>query len=114
MIVAIVGSRNFSDYILFQQVVDEFCLNNQVTKLVSGGARGADKLAERYAGERKLEIEVLKPDWTKGRGAGLARNTDIIAKADVVITFWDGVSPGTRDSIRKAKKAGKLVISGFK
>ena len=114
MIVAIVGSRNFNDYLLLQQVLDDFCLKNQVTKLVSGGARGADKLAERYAAERKLEIEVLVPDWKAGRGAGLARNTDIVAKADAVITFWDGVSPGTRDTIRKATKAGKLVVAGWK
>jgi predicted Rossmann fold nucleotide-binding protein DprA/Smf involved in DNA uptake len=114
MIVAIVGSRNFADYLLFQRVVDEFCLNNQVTGLVSGGARGADKLAERYAAERKLEIEVLKPDWSKGRGAGIARNADIVAKADAVITFWDGRSPGTRNTIQRAVKAGKPVVAGLK
>jgi hypothetical protein len=112
MIVAIVGSRNFNDYLLLQQVLDDFCLKNQVSGFVSGGARGADKLAERYAMERKLPIEVLIPDWKTGRSAGLARNTDIVAKADAVITFWDGVSPGTRDTIRKATKANKLVVVG--
>lgn len=114
MIVAIVGSRNFNNYVLLQEVMDKFCLENQVTKLVSGGARGADKLGERYAAERQLEIEVLMPDWSKGRGAGLARNTDIVAKADAVVTFWDGVSPGTRDTIRKASKAKKIIVTGWK
>lgn len=114
MIVAVVGSRNFNDYMLLQSVLDEFCLNNKVTKLVSGGARGADKLAERYAAERKLEIEVLVPDWKTGRGAGLARNTEIVAKADTIVTFWDGVSPGTRDTLRKASKAKKNIVVGWK
>lgn len=114
MNVAIVGSRNFYDYLLLQQVIDDFCLKNQVAKLISGGAPGADRLAERYAAEHKLEIEVLRPNWKTGRGAGLARNTDIVAKADVVITFWDGISPGTRDTIRKATKAGKVIVAGRK
>lgn len=114
MNIAIVGSRNFYDYLLLQQVIDDFCLKNQVAKLISGGAPGADRLAKRYAAEHKLEIEVLRPNWKTGRGAGLARNTDIVAKADVVITFWDGISPGTRDTIRKATKAGKVIVTGWK
>lgn len=35
----------------------------QDVKLVSGGAKGADALAERYASENNIEIEVFNADW---------------------------------------------------
>ena len=83
-------------------------------KFVSGGAQGADKLAERYARENDLVCDVLKPVWHDAEGrykprAGLERNTLIIGRADRVVAFWDGISTGTRDSIRKAEKRGIKV-----
>jgi predicted Rossmann fold nucleotide-binding protein DprA/Smf involved in DNA uptake len=105
---AVVGSREFRDYAALERALDE--RKGTFGTIVSGGARGADALAERYARARKLNLVVLRPDWDKhGRGAGLRRNTDIVARADSVVAFWDGKSPGTRDTIEKAEKAGKPV-----
>ena len=79
--------------------------------LVSGGAVGADSLAERYAKEHNLQIIVFKPDWNKhGKAAGFIRNTNIIEEADEIIAFWDGISNGTRDSISKARKMNKPLV----
>lgn len=114
MIVAIVGSRTFHDYAQFQLKMNEFRMEHILTQIVSGGAIGADKLAERYAAENDIPIQVLKPNWSRGKGAGLARNTDIINAAEIVVTFWDGVSRGTLDSITKAKKQNKTVFVGWK
>lgn len=81
-----------------------------LTCIVSGGARGADTLAERYASERGIKMLVIKPDWDRhGKSAGLIRNRDIIAQADVVIAFWDGDSPGTKYAIDYSKKLGKKL-----
>lgn len=105
MKVAVVGSRGFTDYDKLSEVLSEI----PITEIISGGAAGADSLAEKFAAVWEIPITILRPDWSKGRGAGLARNTDIVTAADLVIAFWDGKSPGTRDSIRKAKNMGKEV-----
>lgn len=90
--VAIVGSRTFSDYDLLKNTLD-----NQkkvdIGVIISGGAKGADSLAERYALEKGIELNVMKPDWkNRGRAAGFLRNTDIILNSDYVFAFWDQVS----------------------
>jgi len=35
----------------------------------------------------------------------------IVESADLVIGFWDGESPGTKDSIKKAEHLGKTIIT---
>lgn len=111
-VLAIVGSRSFSDYDLMCREIELFCPN--VTKIVSGGAKGADTLGERYASEHDIPTEILLPDWKAyGKSAGILRNKDIVAASTHVIAFWDGVSPGTKHSIqeaRKKKKELKLVL----
>ena len=106
MIAAVVGSRGFNNYDLLSEELSKY----NICEIVSGGAAGTDKLAERYAAEWEKPIKVFKPDWSTGRGAGLARNTDIINVAEIIIAFWDGESTGTFDSINKAKKANKHLI----
>jgi hypothetical protein len=109
---AVVGSRTFRDYRLLCNALDDWLAerDTDIVKFVSGGAQGADQLGERWARSHDLECLVLKPNWRPGGvynpRAGLERNTDIVARADVVVAFWDGVSTGTRDTIRKARQKG--------
>jgi hypothetical protein len=107
MKVAVIGSRTFNDY---ESVKDKLDSISDITLIVSGGAMGADTLGERYARENGISTVIFKPDWSKGRGAGFLRNTDIINEADIVVAFWDGKSRGTLDSIKKAEKQGKKVL----
>lgn len=107
MRVAVIGSRTFSDYNLMKEALSEIF----ITQIVSGGANGADKLAERYAKENDIPTKIYLPDWNKhGISAGFIRNTDIINDAEYVVAFWNGKSKGTLDSINKAKAANKEVI----
>jgi len=107
MKVAVIGSRGFNDYELVKTTLSPFT----ITLLVSGGAKGADSLGERYANENNIETLIFKPDWKKhGPAAGPLRNTDIVNNADTIIAFWDGESKGTKDSITKAEKLGKNII----
>lgn len=103
---AIVGSRSFNDYDILCRILDEYI--DPPTEIISGGAQGADSLAARYAREHNIALTIFRPDWNgpEKRGAGLARNTEIVNAADFVIAFWDGESPGTRDTITKARKSG--------
>lgn len=78
-------------------------------EIVSGGARGADSLAERYANERGLATKIFLPDWeSHGKGAGFIRNRDIVDYADYVIAFWDFKSKGTGHTVGLAKVSQKL------
>lgn len=109
---AIIGSRSFNNFSYAKRKILEIITTNKIpiTKIISGGASGADKIAEIFAEKFNIPITVLKADWSKGIQAGVVRNTDIIKTADYVIAFWDGKSPGTADSIKKAKKAGKKTF----
>ncbi|MCP2040488.1 hypothetical protein L1281_001071 [Neisseria sp. HSC-16F19] len=106
MKLAIVGGRDFDDYALLYRHLADIA---GVTEIVSGGAVGADALAERYAAERGLPLTVFKPDWSQGRRAGPLRNSQIVDYCDALLACWDGKSKGTRDSIRKAEAQGKLL-----
>lgn len=78
--------------------------------IVTGGAKGPDTWAENAARERGLEVVVYPAEWKKlGRGAGLARNKLIAKHADSCLVFWDTVSPGTNDFIRKAFKLRREI-----
>ena len=110
MNIAIIGSRNFSNY----SYMKENILNNidvrEIDNIVSGGARGADSLGEQFAKEFNINTIIFKPDWNKyGKAAGMIRNTDIINNCDIVFAFPIGESKGTYDSIKKAKKFNKKI-----
>ena len=80
------------------------------TVVVSGGARGVDSVAEEAARAAGLEVVVLRADWKRlGRGAGLARNHDVVDTAEEVVAWWDGESRGTLHTLRVAVVAGKRV-----
>lgn len=113
MKLGIVGSRTFLDYQLLKTTIDQIINSstNSITHIVSGGAKGADTLASRYAEEKNFEMIVFKPNWKKyGKRAGFIRNTDIIYTSDIIVAFWDGKSSGTKDSIDKALELNKQVI----
>lgn len=105
--VAIVGSR---DYPWAERVRLYVAGLPDGTEVISGGARGVDRIAETAAIARGLKVLSLKAKWDKhGKAAGFLRNTDIVACCDRVVAFWDGQSRGTLDTITKAREARKPV-----
>jgi len=106
MNIGVVGSRSFNSYSYIQRILKSFFKNNDT--LISGGAKGADSLAERFCDEHGYEKIIFYPNWKKyGRKAGFIRNEDIIKNSDFVIAFWDGKSKGTKNSINLAKSLNK-------
>jgi hypothetical protein len=111
--VIIAGGRDFDDYDYLEcTLVDLFCptSNYPNIEVVSGTARGADTLGERFASDSATPVRQFKPDWeTHGRVAGFIRNQDMAEYADVLVAFWNGESRGTRDMIDRALREGLEV-----
>lgn len=111
--VIVAGGRDFADYALLKQKLD-YALKNKVTEsitIVSGAARGADKLGERYAKERGYEIDSHPANWDRyGKSAGYIRNKEMAQNADALMAFWDGKSKGTKHMIDLAEQYGLKVI----
>lgn len=105
MHVGIVGSRSFNDYNILKDYILGVLSVDNIDKIISGGAIGADKLGELFAKEFNMPIDIFKPDWDKhGKKAGFIRNTEIINNSEILFAFWDMKSKGTLDSINKAKE----------
>lgn len=113
---AIVGSRDYNDYNQFKSNVDKSCKewNIRPSSIISGGAKGADSLAERYAKEKGIKMTVYKAEWDMfGNAAGILRNIEIITAATHVIAFPSRKGKGTQNSIKLAKKR-ELPLKVFK
>lgn len=124
--VLIAGSRDFNNYEMLKSKVD-FLLQNIKDEIIiiSGTAKGADRLGEEYANEKGYKIERYPALWynlsepckikydSLGKAynvlAGLKRNEYMVKEADYIIEFWNGKSSGTKYTIEYARKLGKKI-----
>ena len=106
--VIIAGGRDFHDYRQLRERCDRFLSQKMFTHkivIISGTAKGADTLGERYAHERGYDIEKYPADWERdGKSAGPIRNAKMAEVADALIAFWDGNSRGTANMIALAQE----------
>lgn len=116
----IAGSRIFNDYKILkcettsfiEQLKSKGLLENDEVIIVSGGAKGADKLGERYAKEHGYKCEIYFPDWSEGNKAGILRNIVMGDTSDACIVFIVNDSKGSQHMANYAVKKGlftKLV-----
>ena len=108
----IFGTRTFADYDLLRDKCDRYTRNCTVVEVVSGGAKGADALGERWAKERGIPVRQFPADWKKhGKAAGPLRNREMARYLAAhspagAVGFWDGESRGTRDMIGALREVG--------
>lgn len=110
--VIVAGSRGFNDYGLLIEKLDILFTNViwETIEIVSGTARGADELGEKYATDHGLKIKQFPADWNKyGRSAGYKRNKEMAEYADAAVIFWDGKSKGAKHMIDLAGDEGLKV-----
>lgn len=107
---AIVGSRHFEDYEKFSTVVTKYIRAHGVPSLiVSGGCRGTDKMAERYAKDHSIPTRIFLPDGYTSQSF-LDRNNLIVLECTHMIAFPTASSKsGTRHAMGRAKTAKKPI-----
>jgi hypothetical protein len=104
MVVAVIGSRSCNDISFVFSVLDEVSKEHPITKIISGGSRGADSFGKMWADKNGIPTTIFYPNWELyGKRAGFVRNIDIIESSEFVLAFWDGLSKGTKHSIDIAK-----------
>ena len=118
IILAISGGRDYHhpyehfDKIIKQYIKEDLC-GNIPKKIITGGARGVDNMAEIWAKKNNVSLKIWVPDY-KGNSdnpkyAPLLRNTDIIHESTHLLALPTVKSRGTYDIIRKARLLNKPV-----
>lgn len=111
--VVICGSRDFTDWEMFKRCLEDTRKSITIGSIISGGCRGADTLAKRYAIEFGIAFKEYPADWrTYGKSAGAIRNQEMVDNCDCVIAFVaeSSSSVGTKMTIRFAEKSGRCVF----
>lgn len=116
----VAGSRNYYDYEEFSDIMNFIHKKYNITEIVSGGAHGADSLAERWSKKNDISIKIFKADWNMyGKSAGFIRNTEMHNyfsqfENRMCLCFWDGQSRGTAHNFKLSKDNNtKLICYNF-
>ncbi|MCB0339568.1 MAG: DUF2493 domain-containing protein [Bdellovibrionales bacterium] len=103
--VVIAGSREIRDPSLLMTAIHD--AGFVIGEVISGGARGVDRLAESWASTKGIPLRIFEADWERyGKAAGPIRNLKMADYADALIAIWDGKSRGTKNMIETAEKQG--------
>lgn len=101
--VLICGGRDFKD----ELKIHNFLVSEMPSLVVTGGAAGADKIADEIAEELGIDRVIFPANWKgQGKAAGHIRNQRMIdtVEVDLVVAFEGGT--GTNNMVKKALKAG--------
>lgn len=108
----ICGGRDYDNVRQFNTAMKNIMLSEgRPTKIIHGGARGADTLADKFAKGANITCKRYRAQWDKhGKAAGPIRNQEMLDKGqpNLVIAFPGSV--GTSDMVKRAKDAGVKVI----
>ncbi len=106
----IAGSRT-ATFLHVRAAVDACPFKDQITRVISGTARGADTYGEHIAAAEGWGVDCMPADWDRyGRRAGYIRNEEMAQVAKALIAVWDGESKGTRHMINLAEQYGLRVF----
>ena len=109
MRVIIAGSRNITDYNLVKSVIKESGF--EITEVVSGTARGVDRLGEHWAIENNISIKKFPAEWDKyGKSAGYKRNIEMAQYAENLIAICLDDSKGTMHMVNTMRKFCKSIF----
>jgi YspA, cpYpsA-related SLOG family len=107
------GGRDYND----RETVEEILgfmhkFYGDELRILHGAARGADTLVAETCEMLGIRVKAYPADWSKGNGAGLIRNAEMVAKvvswrelghAASMVAFLGG--NGTRDCANRGERA---------
>jgi hypothetical protein len=110
--VIIAGSREFTDFEYAKKKLEPLFknINKDEIEIISGNARGADKIGEEWAKFKNYKLSIFPAQWNKfGKSAGYKRNEEMAnyakeSETPRLICFWNYESKGTKHMIDIAKK----------
>lgn len=106
----VVGSRDCTDYQLIKKEIDYFNSRLPIDLIVSGGARGVDSLAERWADENNVKKLIFYPDLSKGKRGYAIRNQQIVDSSSHIIAFPSKKGKGTQITIGMARRKENVKL----
>jgi hypothetical protein len=110
----ICGGRDYDNRERLFHTLDDFAKDRFLSVVITGFARGADKLADAWAIARRIQPVRCPALWDDepagwGKSAGPIRNSAmLILEPDMAIAFPGGA--GTADMVAKLKKAHVPVL----
>ena len=108
MRVIVCGGRDYQDEKHVFEVLNDLDKHHKISIIVTGGARGADSLAQYWAHSKGIPVKTYYANWNAlGKAAGPIRNQRMIDEShvdDVILVAFPG-GRGTADMIRRAKAA---------
>ena len=112
--IIIAGSRSIptdKDYLdEYFNRLDLLSKSKDNIEVVSGTARGGDRVGEQWAYSRDHKLVKFPADWEyHGLSAGYKRNEQMAAYSDALVAIWDYKSKGTKHMIDIAKREGLAV-----
>lgn len=110
----IAGSRDLPPKKILSAIEEHIEQFGEITEVVSGTARGADKAGEVWAELNNIPVKKFPANWEQfGKSAGYKRNLEMAEYADAALVIWDGRSRGSKHMIDISKKYNlklKVVI----
>lgn len=108
--ILVCGGRKFHDKMFVWDWLDMLSNANNISHVITGGASGADRLADEWAEERVIQPVVCRALWRQsGTAAGPIRNRAMASLGpDLCIAFPGG--SGTKSMMAIARAANIRVI----
>lgn len=116
MITIVAGSRSITSRKTVYEEIQKFWQVNEITEIVCGMAEGVDLLGKDWgddAGILVTEFPVLPSErWAGGPNQRNQRMADYAKKSGkgALLLIWDGVSSGSLDMLKRARKAGLYIM----
>ena len=122
------GDRDVTDYKVLLKAIEHYNINPEyVTEVLSGAAKGGDKLGEQWAKENDIPVTKFAANWKDldapgaivkegeygpyNARAGFDRNQDMANHADVLLCLQpNGDTNGSQDCIKRFQEQNKQVM----
>lgn len=112
----IAGSRTFKNYFEAKSIIYSTLSTRRLEEIniISGGAKGADQIGEKFANELGTKLSIYPANWEKyGKKAGHIRNQEMANIGDGLLLFWDGESKGSQDMMFAALEKNIPVFAVY-